>query len=59
MGLAEEWAVRHTEHRLAAEVNYLENLLAAVPEIVEDHLQPRPRKEKHTGKAEMEPSDDA
>lgn len=46
VGLAEEWALRHSERRLAAEVGYLEDLLAAAPAIVEDERHPRPRKEK-------------
>ncbi|HBS21692.1 MULTISPECIES: PadR family transcriptional regulator [Thalassospira] len=54
VGVAEEWALRHSEHRLAAEVAYLTDLLAAVPAIVEDELNPRPRKEKILGKGRRE-----
>ncbi|WP_238120927.1 MULTISPECIES: PadR family transcriptional regulator [unclassified Xanthobacter] len=46
VGVAEEWALRHTERRLAAEVGYLMELVAAAPAIVEDERNPRPRKEK-------------
>ncbi len=46
VGVAEEWALRHTEYRLAAEIDYVKKLLEAAPEIVEDERNPRPRKEK-------------
>lgn len=46
VGVADEWALRHTERQIAAEVAYLTELLAAVPAIVEDERNPRPRKEK-------------
>lgn len=46
IGLVEEWALRHTERRLEAEVRYLSELVEAVPEIVADQHNPRPRKEK-------------
>lgn len=42
--LTEEWAVRHTEYRLEAEVTYLTDLLAAATDIVSDKHNPRPRK---------------
>ena len=42
--LAEEWAVRHTEYRLEAEVVYLSDLLNAANKIVADKRNPRPRK---------------
>lgn len=46
IGVAEEWALRHSQYRIGAEVTYLTDLLAAVPELVADQLNPRPRKEK-------------
>lgn len=42
--LAEEWAVRHTEYRLEAEVTYLTDLLTVADAIVADQRNPRPRK---------------
>jgi DNA-binding PadR family transcriptional regulator len=51
IGLAEEWALRHTVHRLEAEVAYLTNLLAALPAILADEREPRPRQEKIPGTA--------
>jgi DNA-binding PadR family transcriptional regulator len=33
IGLANQWALRHTKYRLEAEIAYLTDLLAAVPEI--------------------------
>lgn len=36
VGLAKQWALRHTEHRLEAEVAYLGNLLEAADDIVSD-----------------------
>ncbi len=42
VGLAKQWALRHTEYRLAAEVAYLTDLLAAVPAVVADERR-RPR----------------
>lgn len=47
--VAEEWALRHTERRLEAEVKYLTDLVQAVPAIVDDVRHPRPRKEKQLG----------
>ena len=46
VGLAKQWALRHTEYRLEAEVAYLTDLLAAAPEIVDDERCPplRPKK---------------
>lgn len=44
IGLAEEWALRHTEYRLEAEVAYLTDLLTAATDIVADERNPRPRK---------------
>ena len=46
IGVAKEWALRHTEYRLEAEVAYLTELLAAAPAIVSDERNPRPRKLK-------------
>lgn len=42
--LAEEWALRHTEYRLEAEVAYLTDLLTAANDILADQRNPRPRK---------------
>ena len=36
VGLAKQWALRHTEYRREAEVAYLTDLLATTPEIVTD-----------------------
>jgi len=44
VGLAKQWALRHTECRLQAEIDYLTGLLASVPAIVADERHPRPRK---------------
>ncbi len=55
VGVVEEWALRHSEHRLAAEVSYLRELLAAAPAIVEDERNPRPRKEKFLRKGRGRP----
>jgi DNA-binding PadR family transcriptional regulator len=46
IGLAKQWALRHTEYRLEAEVAYLADLLAAADDIVSDERNPRPRKLK-------------
>ena len=46
VGLAKQWALRHTEYRLEAEAAYLTALLAAAPEIVSDERSPRPRKSR-------------
>ncbi len=46
IGVAEEWAVRHTECRMEAEVKYLTDLIAALPDVIADVRNPRPRKEK-------------
>ena len=46
VGVAKQWALRHIEHRLEAEVAYLAELLAAAPDIVADERNPRPRKAK-------------
>ncbi len=46
VGLAKQWALRHIECRLDAEVAYLSDLLAAAPDIVSDERNPRPRKQK-------------
>ncbi|MBB5577406.1 DNA-binding PadR family transcriptional regulator [Rhizobium paranaense] len=46
IGLIEEWALRHTERRLAAEVDYLTELIAFAPAISDDQHNPRARKEK-------------
>lgn len=47
ISLAEEWALRHSEHRLKAEVEFLSALVDAAPEIVADELRPRPKKPKN------------
>jgi hypothetical protein len=46
VGLAKQWALRHIECRLEAEVAYLTGLLAAAADIVSDERNPRPRKVK-------------
>ncbi len=46
VGPAKQWALRHTEYRLQAEVAYLADLLAAAPDVVDDEIHPRPRKSK-------------
>jgi DNA-binding PadR family transcriptional regulator len=46
IGLAKQWALRHTEYRLEAEVAYLTDLLSAAPDIADDERNPRPRKIK-------------
>ena len=46
VGLAKQWALRHTEYRLEAEVAYLADLLTAAADIVADERNPRPRKAK-------------
>jgi DNA-binding PadR family transcriptional regulator len=46
IGVAEEWALRHSVYRLEAEVRFLAELVATAPEIVADQRQPRPRKQK-------------
>lgn len=43
-GLAEEWALRHNEYRLEAEVVFLTDLLAVADDIIADERNPRPRK---------------
>jgi DNA-binding PadR family transcriptional regulator len=40
-GLAKEWALRHTDYRLEAEVSYLEDLLAVAADIIADERQRR------------------
>jgi DNA-binding PadR family transcriptional regulator len=51
IGVAQEWALRHTERRLEAEVRYLTDLVGAVATIVSDERQPRPRQVKLLGKS--------
>jgi DNA-binding PadR family transcriptional regulator len=46
IGLAKQWALRHFEYRLEAEVAYLAALLTAAPDVVSDERNPRPRKLK-------------
>lgn len=46
VGLAKQWALRHTEYRLEAEVAYLTDLLNAASDIVADEHKPRTRKPK-------------
>lgn len=36
VGLAKQWALRHTEYRLESEVSYLTDLLVAAPDIIAD-----------------------
>ena len=43
VGLAEEWALKHTQYRLEAEVAYLMDLLQVVGDIVADERSPRSR----------------
>lgn len=51
IGVAQEWALRHSERRLETEVRYLTDLVAALPAIIADERQPRPRKVKPMGKS--------
>ena len=44
--LAKQWALRHTEYRLQAEVAYLTDLLNAAADVVADERNPRHRKPK-------------
>ncbi|PQV62682.1 transcriptional regulator, PadR family [Abditibacterium utsteinense] len=44
VGLAKQWALRHTEYRLGAEVAFLSDLLSAATDIVSDERNPQPRK---------------
>ncbi len=46
IGMAKQWALRHTEYRLEAEVAYLTALLTEAADIVDDERNPRPRKLK-------------
>ncbi len=46
VGLAKQWALRHTEYRLEAEVAYLTDLLNATNDIVCDERNPPPHKPK-------------
>ena len=46
IGVAKQWALRHFEYRLEAEVAYLIALQAAAADIVSDERHPRPRKTK-------------
>jgi DNA-binding PadR family transcriptional regulator len=46
IGQAKQWALRHSQYRLRAEVAYLKDLLAAAEAIVEDERNPAPRKAK-------------
>ena len=46
VGLAKQWALRHTEYRLEAEVAYLTDLMNAADDIVADERHPSPRKSK-------------
>ncbi len=49
IGVAKQWALRHFEYRLEAEVAYLTALLTAAPEVVSDERNPRPRKPVYVG----------
>ncbi|MGE0734414.1 MAG: PadR family transcriptional regulator [Alphaproteobacteria bacterium] len=51
IGVAQEWALRHTERRLEAEVGYLTELVGAVATIVADERRPSARKVKAIGKS--------
>ena len=46
VGRAKQWALRHSEYRLEAEVAYLRDLQAAAPTVVADERNPAPRKPK-------------
>lgn len=46
VGLAKQWALRHIDYRLEAEVKYLTDLLTAAHDIVDDERNPLPRKPK-------------
>lgn len=46
VSVAEQWALRHTQYRLEAEIAYLTDLLAAAEGIIADERHPRPRKSK-------------
>jgi DNA-binding PadR family transcriptional regulator len=46
VGLAKQWALRHSEYRLKAEIAYLTDLLAAATDIVSDERNPPFRKPK-------------
>ncbi len=48
VGPAKQWALRHTEYRLEAEVAYLTDLLKAAGDIVADERKPPSRKTKKT-----------
>lgn len=53
ISLAEEWALRHSEHRLKAEVEFLRALVDAAPNIVADERRPRPKKPKNEPRASV------
>lgn len=57
IGVAQEWALRHTERRLEAEVAYLTDLVGAASKIIADARNPRPRKVKVMGKSGGEVKD--
>ena len=46
ISVAKQWALRHIECRLEAEVTHLAALLSAAPDLVSDERDPRPRKSK-------------
>ena len=46
ISVAKQWALRHIECQLEAEVAYLAALLSAAPDLVSDERDPRPRKSK-------------
>ena len=46
VGIAKQWALRHNEYRLEAEVAYLTDLLQSAPAIIADERSPAPRKPK-------------
>ena len=46
VGPAKQWALRHSQYRLEAEVAYLSDLLAAAPDVMADERHPQPRKPK-------------
>jgi len=46
ISVAKQWALRHIECRLEAEVAYLAILLSAAPDLASDERDPQPRKSK-------------
>ena len=50
IGVAEEWALRHSVYRLEAEVRFLEELVAAAPDIVADQTPASPAQGENAGR---------